>query len=275
LNTAYWTIGLKGPNGDLVPGAAGAYNLNNQYADYITSENVIVKDGTLRLISQKQDIQGSDPQAPFKYTSGWIQSMHKVKFTYGYIEARIKFPLGTQVWAAFWLLEERRLWGAEFDIAEYWGTPQGKESGSGMLGQHLHTGDSPGYWLSTWKDMCHDPHKGSTDCDATQWHTYGLRWREDGFDYYIDDVITHSTPASQVKGTYPSDDMYIILNNGVFADTPGRVIDPSQTPWPTEAEFDYVKIWKEANSSGAGLIGNDVKIGLQTNATIDLTQIHV
>jgi len=275
LNTDSWTIGLKGPNGDLVPGAKGAYHLGDPYADYITSENVIVKDGTLRLRSQKQGIQGSDPVAWFDYTSGWIQSMHKVHFKYGYIEARIKFPLGTKVWPAFWLLEERLVWGAEFDIAEYWGTPQNKKSGSGMLGQHLHTGDEfPGYWWSNWKDMCHDPRKGSTDCDATNWHTYGLRWRPDGFDYYIDGDITHSITASQLQGGYPSNDMYIILNNGVFSDTP-RVIDPSETPWPTETEVDYVKIWKETESSGGGFLGGDVKIGLQTNATAELTQIHV
>merc|ERR1712113_720736 len=44
--------------------------------------------------------------------------MHKVHYVFGYTEARMKFPLGKKIWAAFWTIEERLAWGAEFDIAD-------------------------------------------------------------------------------------------------------------------------------------------------------------
>lgn len=303
LNDSWWNVGtLYAPNGDIVPGAYGGHQLNWQYLGYIMKDDVLLENGILRLRNQQRKINGTDPKGNFNFTSGWIQSMHKVFYTYGYAEARIRYPLGTKVWPAFWTIEERLVWGAEFDIAEYYGTPwakackesenktlsspdtsiqhiplndccircggqtsckaavwtddgnchykgaiSGEHSGDGTLlvpgpgglGQHLHTGDYPkSNWYDSWNAMCMDP-TDATNCDVTNWHTYGLMWAEDRFEYYIDDKLRHSVLKSKVD-SYPADDMYFVLNNGVLFNP-----DPKDTPWPNYADFDYVRLYKD------------------------------
>ena len=119
LNASWWNVGtLKAANGDLIPGAYGGHQLNWKHLDYVTADDVMLDAGTLRLRSQRRTVQGTDPVGQFNYTSGWVHSMHKVTFEYGYVEARIRFPLGAKVHPAFWAIEEDRVWGAEWDIAE-------------------------------------------------------------------------------------------------------------------------------------------------------------
>merc|ERR1712050_643156 len=54
---------------------------------------------------------------------GAYRSEHLLNWRYaGYIKARIRMPLGSKVWPAFWTVQESLQWGAEFDIGEYFGT---------------------------------------------------------------------------------------------------------------------------------------------------------
>lgn len=325
LNTSWWNVGtLRGPatpafpNGSLVPGAYGGHQLNWQYLGYIMEEDVLLQDGVLRLRNRKLDhiLNGTDPVGNFSYTSGWIQSMHKVYYTYGYLEARLRYPLGRKVYPAFWTIEERLVWGAEFDIAEYYGTPFARACshipgmtvggadidvqtipledccdrcagmqacaaavydkknstchykgsakherrthnpqdyitllpGPAGLGQHLHTGDYPATnWYDSWNRMCQD-RTMAPKCAVADWHTYGLRWGPDGFDFYIDDELRHSMNASDVK-SFPAKDMYLVLNNGV-----PYASEPTDTPWPNYADFDYVRLYKQGGSSVGSLV---------------------
>jgi len=124
LNKSWWNVGtLAAKNGDLVPGAYRSEHLLNwRYAGYIMADDVLLANGTLSLRNQKREITGTSPVGQFHYSSGWIHTLHNVFYTYGYIEARIRMPLGSKVWPAFWTVQESLQWGAEFDIGEYFGT---------------------------------------------------------------------------------------------------------------------------------------------------------
>lgn len=130
LNESWWNVGTlraprssKFPNGSIVPGAYGGHLLKWQYLGYIMEDDVLLENGVLRLRNQRRQINGTDPAGIYSFSSGWIQSMHKVYYTYGYVEVKARYPLGNKVWPAFWACEEDLAWGAEFDIAEYFGLP--------------------------------------------------------------------------------------------------------------------------------------------------------
>jgi len=240
LNNAWWNVGtLKAANGDIVPGAKGDHNLNDKYLDYIKEDDVLVENGLLRLRAQKRTVDGTSPSRKFHYTAGWVQSMHKVFYTYGYAEARIRFPLGKKIWAAFWTIEERLVWGAEFDIAEYYGEPWTQKNGKPAgLGQHLKTGDWPEtHWIESWNAMCDDPSPSSKSCDVTAWHIYGLLWSPEGYDYYIDGQLRKRVTKANVND-FPTKDMYFVLNNGVRASG-----DIDDTTFPNYVDFDYVRLY--------------------------------
>ena len=70
------------------------------------ADRVSVGGGTLVITT------GWDPRelngVKYNFTSGWIDSQHKVNMTRGRYEARIKMPVAnaTGAWPAWWLLPE-------------------------------------------------------------------------------------------------------------------------------------------------------------------------
>lgn len=235
LDTNNWTIGLKDPGtGDIVPGAAGQYLLNTGYAGYITEEDVEVQSGSLRLKNQKRSYTGTDPVGSYDYTSGWVMSMHKVHFNKGYVEIRAKFPTGDKVWPALWLIAEDLVWGPEWDMWEYFGYRQ-DAGGYDVMGTHLLRDEYPNQkWSSSWIQ----------DFDATydnqQWHIYGFEWTDTHAKWYIDGVLVH-TLNNTFGSSWPNEDMYLVLNNGVKSSSPDAT-----TTWPNQLEIDYVSLYQIA-----------------------------
>jgi len=193
--------------------------------------------GKLSLRNQKREIDGTSPSGRFHYSSGWIHTLHNMFYTYGYVEARIRMPLGSKVWPAFWMAQESLQWGAEFDIGEYFGTAFHKTC--------THTN---GTSIQGDVELLH---KGSSFDD---WNIYGLRWGPDGFEMYLNGNIVNRAAASNVTD-YPSDDMYLILNNGVPSQPPD-----DDTMWPNTVDFDYVRLYKEVGADGK-LVGGPVHFG--------------
>lgn len=105
----------------------------------------------------------------------------------GYIEARVKMNLDERAQFAFWMTPENDEYGiwpksGEVDIVESWastyhsaglGAPYGERWPDKMVG------DSVGYPM-----------------DISQWHTYGLYWRGNRMEYYIDGYLCSATNIS-------------------------------------------------------------------------------
>ena len=169
LNRDNWNTDL-GEGDTKVPGAHGRHLLNTNYLGYLTEEDIVVSNGSLKLLNQKRKYEGDSPPGTYWYTSGWIQSMNKVQYMYGYLEIRAKYPAGNKVWPAFWTIASSRIWCPEFDIAEYFGS-------HGGMGEHLCYDKSPHQkWDSYFEH----------DLDPQEWHTYGLNWSKGRAEFYID-----------------------------------------------------------------------------------------
>lgn len=73
-------------------------------------ENIVVSDGTLKLIGEHRPVTYSGSN--YAYASGEISTFFQFTQLYGYIEARIRKPLMVQgLWPAFWLMPDRENYG--------------------------------------------------------------------------------------------------------------------------------------------------------------------
>lgn len=89
LNTSYWNIEQNSSGG------------GNNELQYYGPEGVSVSNGNLVLTASRTANGGKS------FTSGRINSKHKVFFTHGKLEASIKLPkTANGLWPAFWMLGE-------------------------------------------------------------------------------------------------------------------------------------------------------------------------
>jgi beta-glucanase (GH16 family) len=239
LDSANWTVGCKGANGDLTPGAAGQYLLNTGYDSYITAEDVYVSGGNLYLRNQKRNYVGTDPAGNYNYTTGWIQSMHKVYFNKGYVEFRAQFPSGDKVWPALWLIAEDLVWGPEWDMWEYFGYRS--DIGYDTMGNHLLYDEYPNEkWKSNWINNFDTTY----DCEA--WHIYGFEWTDTEARFFIDGVLVNTILKSSLsnQSLWPDEGMYFVLNNSTKTASPD-----TNTTWPNHVVIDYVELYTYQSDS--------------------------
>jgi beta-glucanase (GH16 family) len=105
-----------------------ASNFSDQISRYdghaalFVADRVSVSGGQLRIdtVLETTTFQG----VTYNFTSGWIDSQHKVNQTKGRFEARMKMPNAnaTGGWPSWWLLPEGECWpvSGEVDIMEIW-----------------------------------------------------------------------------------------------------------------------------------------------------------
>lgn len=219
LNTANWNFEL----GDGCPDRCGWGN--NERQTY-TARNHRVEDGFL-YISARKEGEG--------YTSTRITTENKQEFTYGRVEARVKLPVGTGVWPAFWMLGANMdevgwpLCG-EIDIMEY----VGREPGT--LYTTLHTKDSHGNSKNSRKAPVQDLEVG--------FHVFAIEWTETEIAFFVDDQHFYTfNPEERSVETWPFDQpFYIILNLAIGGNFGGSEIDDSI--FPVEYVVDYVRVYQ-------------------------------
>ena len=151
------------------------------------------------------------------FVSGRFDTHGKIAFQYGFIEARIKMPVGSGNHPAFWMLGDninRVGWptSGEMDITEI----HGNDPYTTTSATHYSTAYSPNTCCSN-----HFYKVASLGVDANVsagYHTYAVAWLPDSISYYVDNkLISLTTP--QTLGGYWSfnDKFFLILNNAVNA----------------------------------------------------------
>ena len=233
FNSSNWSVGMRDSNtGDLIPGAHGDYLLAPGYDAYVTAEDTYVSGGSLVLRNQKRTYTGISPAGTYSYTTGWVNSMHKVYLNKGYIEVRAQFPSGDKVWPAIWLCAEDLVWGPEWDLWEYFGYRS--EVGYDNMGMHLAYGTSPNIiWSSFWLGK----YDATYNCEA--WHVYGFEWTATYAKWYIDGVEVRML-NNTIKTSWPNENMYLVLNN----ETQTSASDATTT-WPNSLIIDYIQIYQK------------------------------
>ena len=237
-NTLYWSDEF---NGDSLDTSKWTYEIGNGdwgwgngESQYYTNSNDSVSNGVLTISARKQTVEN------FEYTSTRIKTQNKVKFTYGYVEARIALPAVNGMWPAFWMMPNNSVYGGwphsgEIDIMEARGRVSNKSSSA------IHFSDSNGHTYRTEEKSGHN---------ITEFHKYAVEWKEDTISFFVDDVKYVSYNKNQwstqnsSSATAPFDqDFYIILNLAVGGQFDNWTMPPENFT-SAAMKIDYVRVFK-------------------------------
>ena len=218
---------------------------NREWQNYTNGKNVIVSDGTLKIIARKT----GPGQKAGDYTSARLNS--KKAFAYGRFEIRAKMPehKGHGVWPAIWMLgeglrEQKLGWPecGEIDIMEYVSFDPGvvyfnfhSQANNHGIGTNLNSG----------------PIK--LDSVEEEFHNYGVLWDENKIQTYIDTVdnvqLTFERPRNFSQSTWPFDKPFYFLLNVAVGGTWGGQKGVDDSIFPSTMEIDYVRVYQKKSQS--------------------------
>lgn len=261
-------------------GTGTAYGLpagwGNNELQYYTgfNDNIVVSDGTLKIIAREQNLGGRN------YTSARIRTLNKQEFLYGRIEARIKLPSTPGIWPAFWMLPTDSPYGGwaasgEIDIME-------SVNFADRIFGTLHYGSN---WPNT--QSAGPRFSDGTDFSA-DFHTYRIDWDPETITWYVDDVPYGSVNSSTWFSTAapgnplaPFDtDFHLLLNVAVGGNFPGN--PNGSSVFPQTLEVDYVRAYQrtqlpfpdQAHQIPGVIEAEDFDIGGQGYSYNDCDQVN-
>lgn len=220
LNRNNWTYDIGGGN------ALWGNNELEYYTD--STDNVSVADGILTITARQQQKNG------FNYTSGRIVTRGRQEFNQGYFEARIKMTNEQGFLPAFWMLGSQGGWpnAGEIDIMEH---PNNHPACYGAV----HWSDVNGQVVSRGSQVWNMP-----GYNAADWHTYGIKWTEEGLVWYLDNEeyfrYEFKAVGEMDEFTRP---FYLLLNLAVGGNWPGS--PDASTVWPNTMCVDYVRVFQK------------------------------
>ena len=223
-------------NGTSVDGSkwnidVGNPGVNNE-KEYYQASNITETGGNLVITARQQSVGGQ------AYTSGKMETSGKFSITYGRIEARIKLPMVTGTWPAFWMLGNNIGsvgWPncGEIDIMEHVNTT------NTILGT-MHWNGGSG----------HVQYGSSTTTTPGDYHVYAVEWDTNSIRWYVDNTLyVTGNIQNNINNTGAFHlPFYIITNLAIGGDLPGNTIDNNSLP--TTMMIDYVRVYNIINSSG-------------------------
>jgi beta-glucanase (GH16 family) len=211
-----------------------------------------IEDGMLVIESRRINTT----QNPGAWTSGRINSMNKIKFTYGLVEVRAKLPPLLGSWPAIWMMGNNFNSNSvgwprcgEIDIMEM-GRNTGWNSILGTL--HWNAPDSPAYpdynRASIGSDALTPKQNLSVADSTTAFHVYRFEWTPTLGKWFVDGTlfltIDMSTSALQGSPDNPFHrDFFLLLNNAMGGGMGGLV--DTNGPASTRYEIDYVRVYQK------------------------------
>ena len=245
---------------------------HNNEKQYYTKDNLTVSDGTLKITAKKESVGG------YNYTSGRIETItgdgQKLFATkYGKIEARIKLPAGTGLWPAFWMMPADSEYGTwplsgEIDIMEARGRVLNEVNGT------IHFGETRPFNRSIG-----GTYQLPSNTDITDYHVYGIEWKENVIIWYVDGVEFFRTSNWYTMNDgnvaeYPAPfnkEFYLILNLAVGGDYDGGKL-PSSSDLPGTMEVDYVRVYH--NNAGYSSSNIYMPEGARDDAAMAATPVY-
>lgn len=226
LDTSKWTYEIGNGN----------WGWGNGESQYYTDYNDTVNDGVLTISGKKENVD------EFNYTSTRIKTQNKVRFTYGYVEAKIMLPAVNGMWPAFWMMPNDSSYGGwphsgEIDIME----ARGRISNVSSSAIHFSkpSGDH------TYKT------EEKTGHNIAEWHKYAVEWKKDTIAFFVDDECYYtvyknqwSTANAQDSDIAPFDkDFYIVLNLAIGGHFDNYTLPPEGFT-SADMKVDYVRVFK-------------------------------
>jgi beta-glucanase (GH16 family) len=214
--------------GDLVRAAEGVGDWS--WASH-NKAGLSIADSVLSIIARFESpyeatSAGYDPLCPdptdagetASYTSGIATTAPGFACSYGYFEASISIPVGSDIWPSFFMVSRTGNWGPEIDIMEF------KEGASTST---LWTQHSPPTAIYTVTSPFADP-----DID-TDYHVWGMRWSPDDVTFFLDGVQYGTYTTSDNIPSWPMVVQLVMQ------------IPQSDTSdgFPCDLNHDYVRAW--------------------------------
>lgn len=203
---------------------------SNDEAQWYQPDAVEVRDGNVSLTASN-DPQSTTDGGTLPFRSGMISTgpvdndaeSSGFEFTYGTVEARVKFPTGDGTWPAVWLLSADRTSLPEIDIVEWYG------SRADTVTSHVHQ-RIDGERESARIDLV-------TSGIAGEWHVVEVDWSPDLVEFRLDgeSMGTVDDPA-----LIPSTPMYLIANLALGG--PAGEVDVDELP--QQLEIDWIRVWQ-------------------------------
>ena len=216
-----------------------------------SADNVILEDGIVRFISQKENkkipINSWEIDSvyiknnPRKIENGFIEVDHtsgclstKKAYRYGIFEIRFKAQEGKGTWPAYWLFGGKP--NEEIDVFEL----KGERNNQIHVDVHCPNGCDKGYKKKKWSLKRNWGAWIKTKSYLKEEYTHMLvEWNEEGVRWFL-----NGYPVAYWKGNFNTH-MNVLVNNMVAKD--GEAFKPGpdgSTQWPNYFDVDFVRIWK-------------------------------
>lgn len=222
----------------------------NAGREFYQQSQVKISNGTAKLVAEPVSPAEKIGDSSFDYKSGLISTTNKpgsvtgvtqgpslYKFTYGYVESRLKMPAQKGFFSAFWMLpvskDPKNGWpyDYEIDILEALG------GNDPYAYQTIHYNGRSQQWQASPPGQC----KNWTASDLYgNFHTYGVNWQPTYIDFYID-----GTKCGRFTTEVWKSDMEIILNLMVDHQWQKQYPGLSGATGTGVLEVDYVKVWQQ------------------------------
>ena len=237
--TLVWNDEFKGKTLDLQKwvyqeAKAGWVNQELQtYVKGVTPEGkptVEVGKGTLKIHALKEGD---------KVYSGRIYGHRQVGFRYGYVEARIKLPVGRGTWPAFWMMPVERVKGwpadGEIDIMEEVGANPNYVSSS----IHCRAYNHPMKTQKTKETLY--------PTAESDFHVYALEWTADYIRTFVDgnEQLYFENDHTGNNDTWPFLSPFYPILNVAWGGAWGGYKGIDWDALPVTMEVDYVRIWQK------------------------------
>lgn len=228
--------------------------LRNEELQWYQPENSICKDGRLVIEGRRE----SKPNPNYKKGSAsWKENREQIEYTsatfltkrswqYGRFEVKARIKTQEGLWPAIWFLGVKGEWPScgEIDLMEYYG---GDILANACWGTEER---SKAEWASGKKSV-----KSFNDPKWDErFHVWRMDWSSKSIELYVDDILLNTIDLT--KTINPTDlgpknpfqqPHYLLLNLAIGGLYGG---DPSQTPFPTKYEIEYVRVYQKDASAG-------------------------
>ena len=237
------------------------------------AENILVSNGSLKLIARKETYTAQGPwmtqPVTREYTSGKIESQGKKTFKYGKIEARMKLPRGKGSWPAFWMLGENLFnsgigWPrcGEIDIMEH-----GQDFNN--LGAAIHT-QAYNHTIGTQKTGTY-----IIDNYDTDFHVYGAEWSTNQLSFNVDGNTYFTFDKSAIgssEAQWPFDQAFWLILNHAVGGAWGGTPDP--TLYPLTTEIDWVHVYNDFQTDIQEISSPEENIFVCPNPTSNFIKVE-
>ncbi len=213
-------------------GGHGWGNNEKQYYTKADTNNAIVKNGVLSIISRKEKKENND------YTSARILSKGKAAWTYGRIEVSAKLPKGVGLWPAIWMLGadiDKTPWPAcgEIDIMEHVGYRPADILGTVHTEAFNHVKNTQKGGEITIKDP------------YNSFNTYAIEWDADKIVFFLNDTeFFRFKNEHKTSAEWPFNKPFFLIMNTAIGGNLGGQKGIDDSAFPAVYEIDYVRVFQ-------------------------------